>query len=161
MVRFLARRSSLEADVLRVAIVVIAGQLMSALDTTIVNIALSRVARSFHTTYGSVQWISTAYLLSLACVIPITGWSARRLGTRRRFPLSLTLFVVGSALCGAAWSLGSLIAFRVLQGLGGGMLIPTGQMILARAAGPSRMGRTMGLLGMTTVVAPAFGPTLG
>ena len=97
-------------------------------------------------------------MLALAAVIPVTGWAARRLGTRRLYLISLVLFTLGSILCGFAWSIDSLIVFRVLQGLGGGMLMPTGMIILARAAGPQRMGRILSAIGVPMVLAPVFGP---
>ena len=100
-------------------------------------------------------------MLALAAVIPVTGWAARRLGTRRLYLISLVLFTLGSLLCGFAWSTNSLIAFRVLQGLGGGMLMPTGMIILARAAGPHRMGRILSIVGVPMVLAPVFGPVTG
>ena len=100
-------------------------------------------------------------MLSLAAVIPVTGWAAARFGARRLYVISLVLFTAGSALCGFAWSPESLIAARVLQGIGGGMLMPIGQMILVRAAGPQNMARVMSVIGVPIVLAPVFGPTLG
>ncbi len=146
---------------LRLAVVVVLGTIMSILDTTIVNVALETLSRDLHSSIGSIQWVATAYLLALAAVIPVTGWASRRVGTRRLYMLSLVCFTAGSALCGLAWSVGSLVVFRVLQGVGGGMLLPVGQMILARAAGPQRMGRVMSVLGVPMVLAPVFGPALG
>ena len=108
-----------------------------------------------------MQWVVTGYMLALAAVIPVTGWAARRLGTRRLYLISLVLFTLGSLLCGFAWSIDSLIVFRVLQGLGGGMLMPTGMIILARAAGPERMGRVLSIVGVPMVLAPVFGPVIG
>lgn len=134
---------------------------MSILDTTIVNVALESLSRDLGASLSAIQWVATGYLLALAAVIPLTGWTARRLGTRRLYLASLVLFTLGSALCGLAWSTGSLIGFRVLQGVGGGMLMPAGQMILAGAAGPQRMGRVMSIVGVPMVLAPVFGPALG
>src|SRR5262249_46542302 len=98
---------------------------------------------------------------ALATVIPITGWAADRFGTKRLYMLSLGLFLCGSALSGLAWSAGSLIAFRILQGLGGGMLMPAGMTILTRAAGPSRVGRVMAIIGVPMLLGPILGPILG
>src|SRR3954468_4901201 len=134
---------------------------MTILDTTIVNIAIDRLAVVFDARLATIQWVSTAYLLALAAVIPLTGWAVDRFGTRRVFLSAVGLFVAGSALCGLAWSAGSLIAFRVLQGLGGGMIMPTGMTILARAAGPQRMGRVMGIFGVPMLMGPIIGPILG
>ena len=143
------------------AVVVVAGAIMSILDTTIVNVAIETLSVDLKSPIGSVQWVVTGYMLALAAVIPVTGWAARRLGTRRLYLISLVLFTLGSLLCGFAWSTNSLIAFRILQGLGGGMLMPTGMIILARAAGPHRMGRILSIVGVPMVLAPVFGPVTG
>jgi EmrB/QacA subfamily drug resistance transporter len=143
------------------AVVVVAGAIMSILDTTIVNVAIETLSVDLKSPIGSVQWVVTGYMLALAAVIPVTGWAARRLGTRRLYLISLVLFTLGSLLCGFAWSTNSLIGFRVLQGLGGGMLMPTGMIILARAAGPHRMGRILSIVGVPMVLAPVFGPVTG
>jgi EmrB/QacA subfamily drug resistance transporter len=100
-------------------------------------------------------------MLALATVIPLTGWASERFGTRRLWMGSLLMFMAGSALCGLAWSAPSLIAFRVLQGLGGGMIMPVGMTILAQAAGPARMGRVMSVVGVPMVLGPVLGPALG
>ena len=112
-------------------------------------------------TWPTIQWIVTGYTLALATVIPVTGWAADRFGTKRLYILAIVLFVGGSALCGAAWSAESLIAFRVLQGLGGGMLMPAGMTILTRAAGPQRVGRVMAIIGVPMLLGPILGPILG
>jgi EmrB/QacA subfamily drug resistance transporter len=143
------------------AAVVVVGSIMSILDTTIVNVALETLSVDLSSPVESVQWVVTGYMLALAAVIPVTGWAARRIGTRRLYLTSLVLFTLGSVLCGFAWSIDSLIVFRVLQGLGGGMLMPTGMIILARAAGPQRIGRVLSAIGVPMVLAPVFGPVLG
>ena len=120
---------------------------MSILDTTIVNVAIPTLAKDFRAPLSQVQWVSTGYLLALAMTIPLTGWAVERFGAKRMWIASLVLFLLGSALSGAAWSIQSLIVFRILQGVGGGMIMPIGQSIMATAAGPQRMGRVMSLLG--------------
>jgi EmrB/QacA subfamily drug resistance transporter len=145
----------------RISIVVIIGAIMSILDTTIVNVALNSLSKDLHSSLSSIQWVATGYMLALAAVIPVSGWAAEKVGARRLWIISVVLFTLGSALSGLAWSAGSLIAFRVLQGLGGGMVMPIGQMVLARAAGPQQMGRVMGVIGVPMILAPVFGPTLG
>jgi len=145
----------------RLSIVVILGAVMSILDTTIVNVAIDTLSKDFHTSLSTIQWVITGYLLALAIVIPISGWTVERFGAKRMWMISLVLFTVGSTLCGLSWSSGSLIFFRVLQGLGGGLIMPVGQTILARAAGPQRMGRVMSILGVPTLLAPILGPVLG
>ena len=145
----------------RIAVVVILGAIMSVLDTTIVNVALDTLSKELNSSLDGIQWVVTGYMLALAAVIPVTGWAAARFGARRLYLISLVLFTAGSALCGFAWSAESLIGARVLQGLGGGMLMPIGQMILVRAAGPQNMARVMSAIGVPIILAPVFGPTLG
>ncbi|MEV0619054.1 DHA2 family efflux MFS transporter permease subunit [Nonomuraea sp. NPDC050404] len=142
-------------------LVVLLGVVMTMLDTTIVNVALGTLARDFHTTLASIQWAATGYLLAMSMTVPITGWAVGRFGVRNVWLVSLTLFVAGSALSAAAWSLWSLVVFRAVQGLGGGLLLPAGQMMLAQAAGKERMGRAMGLISLPAMLVPVLGPPLG
>ena len=153
--------SRLDPYVIRVAMVIVLGSIMSILDTTIVNVALDTLHRRLHSPISDIQWVITGYLLSLATVIPLTGWASRRFGAKRVYLASLILFTAGSALCGLASSANELIAFRVFQGIGGGMIMPVGQMILADTAGPARMGRVMSITGVPTMIAPILGPTIG
>ncbi len=148
-------------EVWRIAIVVILGGLMSALDTTIVNIALDSLSHDLHTKLDDVQWVVTSYLLALAAVIPVTAWAARRVGAKRLYLVSIAVFTLGSALCGMATSTGELVAFRVIQGVGGGMIMPVGQMIVVRAAGSRSLARVMGAVSVPIVLAPVLGPTVG
>jgi EmrB/QacA subfamily drug resistance transporter len=152
---------ALDRALLAVAGVVVLGAVMSILDTTVVNVAINTLARDFDTSLSTIQWIVTGYTLALATVIPLTGWGADRFGTKRLYILSIVLFLAGSALSGAAWSAESLILFRVLQGLGGGMLMPAGMTILTRAAGPQRVGRVMAIMGVPMLLGPILGPILG
>lgn len=154
-------RSTLPPAVRSVGLVVILGAIMSVLDTTIVNVALDTLSRELDAPLEDVQWVATGYLLALAAVIPITGWLATAYGARRVYLLALVAFTAGSALCAVAWNVESLVAFRVLQGVGGGMTLPIGQMMLARAAGPQNMGRVMSIIGVPIVLAPVLGPVLG
>src|SRR5437660_11031713 len=153
--------SRIDARVWRISAVVIVGSIMSILDTTIVNVALATLGRELHSTISDIQWVVAAYLLSLAAVIPVSGWAARRFGAKRVYILSLVLFTAGSALCGLATSSAELIGFRVLQGVGGGMILPIGQLMMAEAAGPKRMGRVMSVVAVPMMLAPILGPTLG
>jgi EmrB/QacA subfamily drug resistance transporter len=137
------------------------GSIMSILDTTIVNIALRSLSKDLHSPLSDIQWVVSAYLLALAAVIPLSGWAVRRYGAFRVYLLSLVLFTLGSGLCALASSVQELIAFRALQGIGGGMLVPTGLTILVQAAGPVNLPRVMAAIGVPTVLAPVFGPTLG
>jgi EmrB/QacA subfamily drug resistance transporter len=145
----------------RISSVVIIGSIMSILDTTIVNVALDTLSRELHSSISQIQWVVTGYLLSLAAVIPVTGWAARRFGAKRVYLVSLVLFTGGSALCGFATSTTELIVFRVLQGVGGGMILPIGQLMMAEAAGPKRMGRVMSIVAVPAMLAPILGPAIG
>ncbi len=151
----------IEAHVWIVSGVVIVGMIMSILDTTIVNVALDTLSRELHSPISQVQWVVTGYLLALAAVIPVSGWAARRWGAKRVYMISLVLFTAGSAACGLSNSIGALIAFRVLQGAGGGMIMPVAQLIMAQVAGPRRMGRVMGVVSMPAMLAPILGPVIG
>jgi EmrB/QacA subfamily drug resistance transporter len=153
--------SGLDRGVLLVASVVVLGAIMSILDVTVVNVAINTLARDFHTSLSTIQWVATGYTLALATVIPLTGWAADRFGTKRLYMISIALFLTGSMLSGLAWSATSLIGFRVLQGLGGGMIMPAGMTILTRAAGPTRVGRVMAIIGVPMLLGPIVGPILG
>ena len=152
---------ALDRETMIVAGVVILGAVMSILDTTVVNVAIDQLAVAFHSSLTTIQWVITGYTLALAAVIPVTGWAADRFGTKRIYLWSLVLFTIGSVLSGLAWSAGSLIFFRVLQGIGGGMIMPSVMTIMTKKAGPHRMGRVMGILGVPMLLAPILGPILG
>ncbi len=141
--------------------VVILGMIMSILDTTIVNVALRTISRDLNSPISEVQWVVTGYLLALAAVIPVSGWAARRFGAKRVYLVSLVLFTAGSAACGLATSVTELVIFRVLQGAGGGMIMPLAQLMMAQVAGPRRMGRVMGVVSMPAMLAPILGPVIG
>src|SRR4051794_16467926 len=138
----------LDREVYVVAAVVVTGVVMSILDTTIVNVALETLSRQLNAPLDTIQWVSTGYLLALATVIPLTGWASERFGAKKVWMTSVALFGLGSALCGLAWSAESLIVFRVLQGFGGGMIMPVGMSVLTQTAGPQRVGRVMSVVGV-------------
>src|SRR6266516_2491800 len=121
----------IEPYVWKIAGVVILGMIMSILDTTIVNVALRTLSHDLHSSISQIQWVVTGYLLSLAAVIPVTGWAARRFGAKRVYLTSLVLFTAGSAACGLSSTTTELIVFRVVQGIGGGMILPIGQLMMA------------------------------
>lgn len=157
---------NIDAAVLKVAGVIVLGSIMSILDITVVNVALPALQTTFTSVddplpYSTVAWTITAYTLALATVIPIAGWAADRFGTKRLYMIALAFFTVGSVLCAAATSIDTLILFRVVQGLGGGLLMPLGMTIMTKAAGPARMGRLMAILGVPMLLGPIMGPILG
>ncbi|GIF21616.1 EmrB/QacA subfamily drug resistance transporter [Actinoplanes tereljensis] len=156
-----AQPAKLDAAVLKIAGVVVLGAIMSILDITVVSVALPTFQTEFDATYAQVAWTLTGYTLALATVIPLSGWAADRFGTKRLYMLALFLFTAGSVLCATAGSIEQLVAYRVLQGLGGGMLMPLGMTIMTRAAGPERIGRLMAVLGIPMLLGPIGGPILG
>ena len=151
----------LDRRLIALGAVVVLGAIMSILDATIINVATRAIGDDFHASITTIQWILTGYLLGFAAVIPATGWAAQRFGAKRVFIGALVLFAVSSALAGSAVSVGELIAFRVLQGIGGGMILPVGQLIIAQAAGPKRMGRVMSMLGVPMLLGSVAGPVIG
>ena len=145
----------------RLVWVLVLGALAPALDTTIVNVAIATLGRELHTSVTTSQWTITGYLLATAIAMPVTGWATVRFGGKRMWITSLAVFVTGSALAGAAWSIGSLIAFRLLQGIGAGLMLPIVTTLLVQAAGPKRLGRLMAVATLPVVVVPIFGPVIG
>lgn len=143
------------------ATVVILASIMTVLDMTIVNVALEPLAGAFDASLATIAWVATGYTLALATVIPVTAWAIGRFGVKRLYLTAIGLFAIGSLLAGLAWNAESLIAFRVVQGLGGGMIMPIGMTIMMRASDPARLGRTMALLGIPVLVGPLAGPVLG
>lgn len=142
-------------------VVVIVGIFMTMLDTTIVNLALPRIMTFFGADVEQAQLVLTGYMLALAVVMPATGFVSDRLGPRRAFLLCLVFFTVGSALCGFAWDLQSLVLFRVLQGLGGGMMMPLGMTVIFQVVPEEERGLMMSLFGVPLMLAPILSPTLG
>ena len=151
----------LDARLLRVAGVCALAVLMAILDTTVVGVAQRTFIAEFESTQAIVAWTMTGYTLALATVVPLAGWAADRFGTKRLFTVSVLAFTAGSMLCATAPNITLLIAFRVVQGLGGGMLMPLAITILTREAGPKRIGRLMAVLGIPMLIGPLAGPVLG
>lgn len=142
-----------------VAIVYVSALFLDILDTTIVNVALISMGREFQT--DAVEWVVLGYTLSLAVFIPTSGWLGDRFGTKKVFMFALAAFTFGSLACGFAQGIGQLIAFRVLQGVGGGMLTPVGIAMLFRAFPPAERAKASTIIMIPTLVAPAMGPVLG
>lgn len=141
--------------------VVLIGAMMTTLDETVVNVALDRLSSDFHASFTTIQWVVTAYALALLAAIPIAGWATDRYGMKRVYLLAVAAFVLGSVLCAFAWSSASLIAFRVVQGLGGGFVAPVVMTIITKKAGPDRRGAVMGIFGVPLLAIPALGMILG
>ncbi|MFK7694562.1 DHA2 family efflux MFS transporter permease subunit [Paenibacillus sp. HJGM_3] len=139
---------------------VIIGMIMVILDSTVVNVALPNLMESFQTDVNKIQWTVTGYTLALSAVIPLAGWMTDRFGAKRIFLLTVAFFTIGSVLCSFAGSAEQLIIYRVIQGLGGGMVAPIGMAMVFRLAPPEKMGAVMGTLGVPMLLAPALGPVL-
>jgi EmrB/QacA subfamily drug resistance transporter len=144
-----------------VSVVFVAAMFISIMDVTIVNVALPTIGREFSVTPTAVDSISIAFLVSLAVFIPASGWLGDRFGGKRVLLIAIAVFTIASALCGLASSLGELVAFRILQGAGGGMLAPVGMAMLFRAFPPEERIRASAILTVPTAFAPALGPVLG
>jgi EmrB/QacA subfamily drug resistance transporter len=144
-----------------ISVVLVLGVFTTLLDTTIVNIAIDRLHTTFNASVAQTQWVATAYLLSYVAVIPVSGWASERFGARNTWAFSVAVFLIGSVLCGLATSLPMLIAFRALQGIGGGMVIPLSFSILTRAAGSERIGKAMVAIALPAQLAPVLGSVLG
>lgn len=144
-----------------IAVVVALAAFMEVLDTTIANVALPYVAGGLGVSEDEASWVVTTYLVANAVALTASSFLAQRLGRRNFFLVCLALFTASSVLCGFAWSLQSLLLFRILQGLGGGGMVPVAQSILADAFPPEKRGQGFALFGMAVVVAPVVGPTLG
>jgi EmrB/QacA subfamily drug resistance transporter len=142
-------------------LVALIGAFMAILDGSIVNVAIPTMMNVFNTGPDSIQWVSTIYLLALGVVTPLSGWLGDRLGFKRLYILSMGAFVAGSLLCTFAWDLNSLIIARVVQAIGGGMIMPTTMAMIYRMVPRDKIGAGMGIFGIALLVAPAIGPTLG
>jgi EmrB/QacA subfamily drug resistance transporter len=152
---------ALTPEVRRAVTALIIGGIAAILDTTIVTIALHTLAIKLHSTVGTIQWVSTAYLLALAVAIPVTGWAEARLGGRRAWVTALLIFVVGSALCAVSWNDASLIGFRVLQGFGAGLIFPLMQTLAVRAAGGRASSSLIATISLPLALGPILGPVIG
>ena len=141
--------------------ILILGSFMSILDSSIVNVALPKLMAIFGVTADDIQWVMTAYLLTSGVVVPMSGYLSDRYGGKRLYIASLIVFTIGSGLCAFAWSNNSLIFARVLQALGGGMIIPVSMAMMFNLVPREKMGMAMGVWGISAMVAPAIGPTLG
>ena len=151
----------LDPALVRLCVVVVIGGAAPLLDTTIVAVALDALGRSFGADLATTQWAMSGYLLAMAMVTPATGWAVDRFGVRRMWIGSVLAFGLASVLAGTAWSAASLIAFRILQGAAGGVLLPVGATLLVQAAGPQRLGRVTAAVSIPAQVAPIVGPLLG
>jgi EmrB/QacA subfamily drug resistance transporter len=149
----------LDPAVWKICAVALFGALLAQLDATIVNVSLSNLATDLNCSLSTIQWVTSGYLLALTLVLPLSGWLVDRIGAKALYLWCFSTFTLSSALCGLAWSAHSLIAFRVLQGISGGLLAPMTQMMVARAAG-KHMARVVGYVSLPVLLAPVLGPII-
>lgn len=153
--------AKVDPALLRIAFILVLGTFMATVDATIVSVGIDTLTEEFGASVAEIQWVSTAYLLAVVAAVPASGWLAGRFGGRRTWIAAVGVFLLGSLLCALAWSATSLIVFRVIQGLGGGMLPATGQALLARIAGKERTGRVISIVSVVPLLSPVLGPLVG
>jgi len=149
----------LDPSIWRISTVAVLGSFLAQLDATVVNVSLSSLAVTLHSSLAAIQWVTSGYLLALALMLPLSGWMVDRIGAKALYLWCFSAFTLSSALCGLAWSANSLIGFRILQGMSAGPLAPMAQMMMARAAG-KRMASVMGFAVMPILLAPLLGPVI-
>jgi len=151
----------IDPHVLRIALTVIIGALAVVFDSTIISVAINDLGRDLHASLSTIQWVSTAYLLALAVTMPIAGWAQAALGGKRLWIISLCTFLAGSILSASAWSAPALIAFRVVQGIGGGLMMTLTATLIMQAAGGRNIGKIMSVITVPTALGPVLGPVIG
>jgi EmrB/QacA subfamily drug resistance transporter len=149
----------LDRSIWKITTVAVLGSFLSQLDATVVNVSLSSLAVELHSTLKTIQWVTSGYLLALALMLPLNGWLVERIGAKSLYLWCFSAFTLSSALCGLAWSANSLIAFRIIQGMAGGLMAPMAQMMMARAAG-RHMARVLGYAAVPVMLGPILGPVI-
>src|SRR6201996_8850732 len=155
------RRETAQASphLLKISSVAIIGSFLAQMDATVVNVSLSSLALELHTGLSTIQWVTSGYLLAAALTLPLSGWLVDRIGAKALYLWCFAAFTLSSTLCGLAWSANSLIGFRILQGMSGGLLAPMAQMMLARAAG-KHMAQVVSIAALPVLLAPLLGPVI-
>jgi EmrB/QacA subfamily drug resistance transporter len=156
-----AASEGLDPAFLKLAVPLLIGAMAVMFDTTIVNVAIDTLSRELNASVSTTQWVISAYVLALAMVIPVSAWAMDRFGAKQTWMAALALFAVGSMLSSLAWNIEALIAFRVLQGIGGGLMLPVLQTLLVNAAGPGNLGKMMSLVSLPALLGPILGPVVG
>lgn len=154
-------KEKLDPKIIKISLILVIGALAPLLDSTMVNVAIDRLTADLRSTVSAIQWVITGYVLAMGLAVPISGWAVRRFGGKQVYLFSLIAFLTGSVLCSLSWDIGSLIAFRIVQGLGAGLLIPTMQTVLVQTAGGQKLGRLMAIIGIPALLGPILGPVLG
>lgn len=151
----------IDAALIRLILVMVTGGVLAIFSATIINVGIRTLGEEFNASLSTVEWVSTGYLLSVAMAIPIAGWALERFGARRIWIFALSVFLIGSVLSALAWNMTSLVVFRVLQGIGGGMLEPIMLAVIIQAAGPARMARVLAIMSLPMNFGPVLGPIIG
>ncbi|MBW8487112.1 MDR family MFS transporter [Actinomadura parmotrematis] len=153
--------TKLSPEVKGVLLALVVGGIAAILDSTMVTLAIRTLVVELHSTAGTVQWVTTGFLLAMAVAIPVTGWAEGRWGGKQVWTAALVLFLLGSVLCAVAWNAASLVGFRVLQGFGGGLILPLMQTLAVRAAGGRVSSRLMAAVSLPIALGPILGPVIG
>ena len=155
------RKETLDPMMLKVSIILVFGSLAPLLDSTMVNVAIKTIASEFNSTVSVIQWVITGYVLAMAIAVPVSGWAINRFGGKRLYEFSLILFFIGSVLSSLSWNIGTLIGFRLLQGIGAGLLMPTMTNMLVQISGGRNIGHMASIVSLPMLLAPILGPVLG
>jgi MFS family permease len=155
----LQQSDQLAPGVWKIVSVVVLGSFLSQLDATVVNVSLSSLAAELHISLSVIQWVTSGYLLALALMLPLNGWLVESIGTKRLYLICFSGFTLSSALCALSWSANSLIGFRVLQGVSGGLMAPMAQLMVARVAGKNLV-RVMSYAAVPVLMGPILGPVI-
>jgi len=151
----------MDRSLARLAIALVVGAMAPLFDSTIVSVALHALSRDLHASVDTIQWVSTGYLLAMGVTVPVIGWLQNRVGGRRLWMAALVVFLIGSVLCSLAWDVSALIAFRVVQGIGAGAMMPLLTTLLMQAAGGKDIGKLMSIASLPTALGPILGPVIG
>src|SRR5580693_3436076 len=154
-------QDKIDPKVLKTSMILIVGALAVVFDTTIVSVALHTLTVQLHAPVSTIQWVTTGYLLALGIAVPLSSWGLQRFGGKRLWMAALTVFLVGSIGSSLAWNVGSLIAWRIVQGAGGGIMLPLLVTLIMQAAGGKALGRTVTIVAMPALLGPILGPVIG
>ncbi|MFW6679071.1 MDR family MFS transporter [Lacrimispora sp. AGF001] len=155
------QKETLDPMMLKVSIILVFGSLAPLLDSTMVNVAIKTITGEFNSTVSIIQWVITGYVLAMAIAVPVSGWAINRFGGKRLYEFSLILFFAGSVLSSLSWNIGTLIGFRLLQGIGAGLLMPTMTNMLVQISGGQNIGHMASIVSLPMLLAPILGPVLG
>ncbi len=151
----------LDPKVVKTALILVVGLMAVIFDTTIVSVALHTLALRMHTSVTTIQWVTTGYLLALAIAVPLSTWGLQRFGGKRLWMFALAVFLIGSIGSSLAWNVGALIGWRVVQGLGGGLMLPLMTTLIFQAAGGKSLGKLVTYVALPALLGPILGPLIG